>query len=210
MSSESRRADFERSLARRRLVDAAVEKLYLRRNGASIDAQLRMYDAAISIAVFCRESELERAKTGIVTREKGERPLVSVSEGRLYCNKSIQLIDRREAIKADARAQIMNALDIAKPQTEQEYADAIEAALGGELSGEAAEQAQSQAAEDIERVEAELGPEVALLAQVENFDERRELAQALENKDEAKVGMLVKRQPQRWQRKWAQATALAV
>ncbi len=210
MSNTHRRADFEQALSRRRLVESAIEKLYLGRGGASIDAQIRMYEVAISIATFCRESDLERAKKGIVSREKGERPLVSVSEGRLYCNKVLQLVDRREAIKADARAQIMNALDIAKPQSDQDYAAVVEAALGGEASAEAAAKVERQAAEDIASVEVELGPEVALLAQVENFDERKELALALESKDAAKVGMLVKRQPTRWQRKWAEATALPV
>jgi hypothetical protein len=208
MSSSYRRADFERALLRRSLVDAAVEKLYLRRGGASIDGQMRMYDVAVSIATFCRESELERARKGVVNREKGERPLVSVSEGRLYGNKLLQLADRRDDIKAHARAQIMHALDLAKPQSDEEYAAAIEAFVGG-VSAEDSVKAEVQLAADIAAVEAEVGPEVALLAQVENFDERRELAQALHKRDAATIEMLVKRQPARFQRKWAEALATA-
>ena len=68
MSNTNRRADFERALARRRLVESAIEKLYLGRGGASIDAQLRMYEVAISIATFSRDSDLELAKTGIFSR----------------------------------------------------------------------------------------------------------------------------------------------
>jgi len=205
MSSAYRRADFERALVRRNLVDAAVEKLYLRRGGASIDVQIRMYDVAIAVATFCREAELERAKKGVVSREKGERPLVSVSEGRLYANKAMQLGDRRDALKADARAQIMHALEQAQPQSDEEYAAAVEAALGTEPGAEQIAQAEAEAAQAA--VEAEVGPEVALLAQVEHFDERRELALALQKGDMAQVEMLVKRQPARFQRKWAEAMA---
>lgn len=198
-------ANLERGVHRRQLVDAAVERLYLRRGGLSLDVQLRMYDAAVATATLCREAELERAKKGEFARAKGERPLVSVSEGRLYANKAMQLGDRRDALKADARAQIMHALEQAQPQSDEEYAAAIEAALGTEPGAEQIAQAEAEAAQAA--VEAEVGPEVALLAQVEHFDERRELALALQKGDMAQVELLVKRQPARFQRKWAEAMA---
>jgi len=203
-------ASLERGVHRRQLVDAAVERLYLRRGGLSLDVQLRMYDAAVATATLCREAELERAKKGEFTRAKGERPLVSVSEGRLYSGRVLALDARKQEIMADARAQIMHALELANPQTDEQYAQAIEAALGDAATIEREEsQSREEAVQAQAVVEAEIGPVVALLSKIENTEERRDLTLALEKRDEAAIAAIVSRQQPRWQRRWAEARGTA-
>ncbi|MCC6149908.1 MAG: hypothetical protein IT461_06635 [Planctomycetes bacterium] len=194
----------EANVRGQQLISAAVERLYKQRGGARLDAQLRLYDLGIAIACLCREQELKRAQAGEVLREKGERPLMSNSESRLYSTKQAQLMDRRDELMAACREIVMTAVRNWEARNDEELQAALESVFN-ELSdtgravirGREAEVAAAQ--EEVNSIEAQSNE---LFARMDKPEDGSALMKALEEDKQDVVAAILERQSKEWQTKW--------
>jgi len=126
------RPELAQKVARAKQVSAAVRAIYLSNGGDVLDRQIRHCDAVLDLTLACRESELARARQGHVLREKGERPHISPSEGRLNSDKLTRYCDRRADLLLQARARVNEVLRAFDPQTDGEFQAALEFAIDSE------------------------------------------------------------------------------
>ncbi len=111
------------------LVSAAIQKLFVAKGGADIELQIDLARQNVQNALACRRAEAARlAANPNAMREKGERPLVTVSEDRLHSRELTRLLDQRESLRLQCRNMIHETLHRMQPRTEQEWTKAIEAA----------------------------------------------------------------------------------
>ncbi len=169
-----------------------------------------VYDG-VALANLCRENEIKRAKGGSTQREKGERPLISCSESRLYGNKALVLWRERETLMADARSRISVVLDAWQPRDAKEMQAALDVALG-ELTQTAREVIAARERE-LARAESEadeIGREgAALIREVKDEIDRELLTEAWTEGDEKQMQEVLSRQPLEWLKKWASLTERA-
>ena len=204
-------AELESQIAIRKMIDNAVETLYKRRGGERIDALLRLFDDGVALANLCRENEIKRAKGGSTQREKGERPLISCSESRLYGNKALVLWRERETLMADARSRISVVLEAWQPRDAKEMQAALDVALG-ELTQTAREviAARERELAKAESEADEIGREgAALIREVKDEIDRELLTEAWTEGDEKQMQEVLSRQPLEWLKKWASLTERA-
>ena len=112
------------------LVSAAIQKLFVAKGGADIELQIDLARQNVQNALACRRAEAARlAANPNAMREKGERPLVTVSEDRLHSRELSRLLEQRESLRLQCRNMIHETLHRMQPRSEQEWAKAIEAAM---------------------------------------------------------------------------------
>ncbi|CAG0966597.1 hypothetical protein PLCT2_01080 [Planctomycetaceae bacterium] len=204
-------AELEEQLNMRKMVEAAVEKLYKRRGGERIDALLRLFDGGVALANLCREQDLKRAQGGDTLRAKGERPLISCSDSRLYGAKALTPWREREAMLADARERINTVLDSWLPRNAKEVQAALDVALGEATPTAreviaAREREVSQAQSDVDAIAKE---STALIHEVKDEKDRAILSEAWRTGEVNRVEEVISRQPQDWLVKWAILTERA-
>jgi hypothetical protein len=130
---------FEVLVSRRRKSEEAARKIYLAEGGALLDKQIRHCEIVLDESMICRENEWRRLVANpAAMREKGERPMISVSEARLNINKIGQLIDQRNDLMLQARTKVNEAINGRAPQNEAEFDRAIEFAVAGLAEPQAA------------------------------------------------------------------------
>lgn len=226
----------EAGARRRKLTDDAIFRLYLRRDGDRIEAQLKVLDLGIAIATFCRQDELKRAQEkGITLRERGERSVCSFSETRLFSTRQLQLLDRRAEILASCRSEVMEWLSRWDPQDEAALRVALDTCLGEftEETRRAAECSESplgaraidssEAGEAAALVNETLSPEAIdqmplspedreyfkkteLLKARMSPEDRKALTHAQTHGDQAALSAVISRQPEEWLREFSEAT----
>lgn len=196
---------FEREVRRRNMVEDAILKRYQQRGGDALDERIAILNTVNKGSRVCRQADLARLeKDANAMREKGERPIISVSETRLYITKSEQLETRRAEEMAVARSQIMTAIERTQPPTD----DALRVVLDLELNTITEETRKALAAvqeemrKDQERDEKHAKPIHLLLAQVPDTTQRSAMIDCLRTGDEAKWRELFALQNEEWRKKW--------
>lgn len=214
----------ETGARRRKTIDDAIFRLYLKRDGDRIEAQLKVFDMGIAIATICRAEELKRAQEkGITLREKGERPVCSYSETRLYSTRQLQLMDRRNEIMASCRAEVMDWLSKWNPQDDAALRVALDTCLGefSEQTRHAAESSQGPLGVNLNRPptleeinkmplpeeEREFLRQVEALKQQMKPEDLKALNEAQTRGDHEAMEQVLARQPRQWMQEFAQATA---
>lgn len=217
---------------RRKLTEDAIFRLYLRRDGERIEAQLKAVDLGIAIATVCRQDELKRAQEqGVTQREKGERPFCSFSETRLFSTRQLQLMDRRAEILASCRAEVMEWLSRWDPNDDDALRVALDTCLGdfSEDTREAVERSAdplgSHFGADAKSAGATQTPkpnnaksqpltaaDLEYLKKTDDLkaqlspEDRAALDTAQKRNDTAALEEIVSRQPENWLREFSQAT----
>jgi len=103
------------------LVCAAIQTLYLARGGDDLEQQIKVARINIDNALKCRESEaLRLEKDPHTMREKGERPLVTVSEDRLHSRELTRLRALRDDLRLWCRNSIHEAMQRSQPRSLEE------------------------------------------------------------------------------------------
>lgn len=111
------------------LVSAAIQKLYEARGGSDIELQIEVARLDVENARACRLAEAARLRENPnALREKGERPLVSVSEDRLHSRELSRLHELREFKRGQCRTQIQEALNRHQPRTLAQLRDVLDTA----------------------------------------------------------------------------------
>jgi hypothetical protein len=111
------------------LVSAAIQKLYLAKGGDDLEAQIKVARADIDNALVCREAERKRlAENPNALREKGERPIVTVSEDRLHSRELTRLHDLRDTKRGLCRTQVQEAINRRQPRTLDEWKETLDTA----------------------------------------------------------------------------------
>ncbi len=111
------------------LVSGAIQKLYEARGGLDIEAQIDVARINLMNARSCRLAEAARLKQDpYAEREKGERPIITVSEDRLHSREMTRLMELREFKRGLCRTQIQEALNRSKPRSLAELRDVLETA----------------------------------------------------------------------------------
>jgi hypothetical protein len=200
---------FEREVRRRSMIEAAILKRYHQRGGDALDERIAILNTVNKGSRICRQADLDRLeKDANAMREKGERPIFSVSETRLYITKSEQLEKRRAEELAMARSQIMAVLERVQPPTE----DSLKVVLDLELNTvsdetrKAMKAAQEDMRKDLELDEHRLKPIHLLLSQVPNLEHRAAMMECLRTGDETRFSELFLLQSDEWRRKWDELT----
>ena len=117
------------NIAREKLVREAVQKLYLAKGGSQLDLDIRLCEATVTDALICRESDNRRlTENPDAQREPGERPIITVSEGRLHARELVRFVQMREEARMAAKNSIEEAISRARPATEEELKEVLEAA----------------------------------------------------------------------------------
>jgi DNA-directed RNA polymerase subunit F len=199
---------FEREVRKRNLIEAAIVTRYQQRGGIGLDERIAILDDVNKTSKICRHSELERLqKDANAMREKGERPIITVSETRLYITKSEQLCARREEEMAMSRSQIMTTLERVQPRTEEE----LKVALDMELNTitDETRKALAKMQEDM-RKEAEREHELAkpmhlLLSQIPNLEHREIMIECIRLDDADKFRKYFLLQSEDWKKRWDEA-----
>lgn len=193
---------------RRKIIDDAITRLYLKGEGKSLDLKIAICEAALLTAKRCRENEAIRAEQGQMAREKGERPLISPSEARLYMARHDRLIARRDELMADAREKMTTAMERWQPRDDDELLATLEVALG-EL-GEAIERVMrkreaeaSAQAEEIAKLEAEGD---ALIGEIGDERDKLALREAMRDGNSEVMAQVIGRQPKAWLQQWTGLT----
>ncbi len=196
---------FEREVRRRNMIEAAILKRYHQRGGDALDERIAILNTVNKGSRICRQADLDRLeKDANAMREKGERPVISVSETRLYITKSEQLEQRRSEEMAMARSQIMAVLERVQPPTE----DSLKVVLDLELNTvtdetrKAMQAAQEDIRRDLELDEKHVKPMHLLLSQVPNPEHRAALMECLRTSDENRFQEILMLQSDEWRRKW--------
>jgi hypothetical protein len=199
---------FEREIRRRNLIEAAVVTRYKQRGGDGLDDRIAILNTVNKSSGICRQSELARLqKDANAMREKGERPVISVSETRLYITKTEQLEARRAEEMAAARSQIMTAIERVQPPTE----DALKVVLDLELNTITDETRKAYAAtqeamrKDQERDDELAKPIHLLLSQVPNLEHRAAMMEAFRLNNEAQFRKYQQLQSEEWKSRWEEA-----
>ncbi|MCC6151015.1 MAG: hypothetical protein IT461_12245 [Planctomycetes bacterium] len=213
----------EAGARRRKMIDDAIYRLYLKRDGDRIEALLKVFDMGIAIATICRAEELKRAQEkGITLREKGERPVCSNSETRLFSTRQLQLMDRRNEIKASCRAEVMDWIAKWGPQDDAALRVALDTCLG-EISEETRHAVETSEGplgvrlnrpptlEEIDRMplpeeEREFLRKAETLKQQLKPEDYKALNDAQARGDTEAADQVLARQPIEWMREFAEAT----
>jgi hypothetical protein len=147
---------------------AAVDSLYLAKGGDLLDDQISVAHANVRLALKCRQAELARIeKDANAMREKGDRPLVTVSEDRMHSRELSRLREERETLRLWCRNSLHDAIKRAGPKTLDDMRKVLNTAIkdldgiGNMLRAQAIEDAAIQP-RDVSKLE----QEVARMAQV--------------------------------------------
>ena len=120
---------FSALLAREKLVREAVEKLYLKKGGSLLDLDIKLCEATVDDALICRQSDNRRlTENPDAQREPGEKPMVTVSEGRLHARELVRYSEKREELRLAAKNSIEEAINRLRPANDDELRDVLEAA----------------------------------------------------------------------------------
>ncbi len=120
---------FAALLAREKLVREAVEKLYLKKGGSLLDLDIKLCEATVDDALICRQSDNRRlTENPDAQREPGEKPMVTVSEGRLHARELVRYSEKREELRLAAKNSIEEAINRLRPANDDELRDVLEAA----------------------------------------------------------------------------------
>jgi hypothetical protein len=158
-----------------------VHKLYLQRGGRALEKLIAIVDDTLDGAKRCREDDSRRLRENpkVTWREKGERPLISVSEQRLHVNLMLRYLDRREDLKLQVKLEINEAIKAAEPANDDELRTLLDALT---------EVAPEQAAKRDDALLRELLPQLSEA-------DRREFVAALELNDARSIQTVLARQP---------------
>ena len=117
-------------LARHKLIHDAVLKLYAARGGNLLDLNIRQAEETVQAALKCREADHRRLLADPdARREKGERPIVTVSEGRLHARDLARFLEQKQLALIEAKNLIEEAINRARPLTEEDLQLVLEAAV---------------------------------------------------------------------------------
>lgn len=221
-SQPSREAFIEQLEAgarRRKMIDDAIYKLYLKRDGDRIELQLEIFDVALAMSLICRKDELKRAQErGITLREKGERPVCSFSETRLYAARQQQLLALRSEIMASCRAEVMDWLGQWEPDDDAALRVALDSCLGefSEVTRKAAESTRDRLGpkppEVSEETRQRMARENQVLADAAAVmdalspEDRRAMKEAEARFDPQAMREIIKRQPEAWQHEFKETS----
>lgn len=196
---------FEREVRRRNIIEAAILVRYKQRGGDGLDRRIAILDDVNMSSKICRHSELERLQKDANTmRAKGERPVISVSETRLYITKTEQLEARRAEEMAMARSQIMTAVERAQPPSE----DALKVVLDLELNTitdetrAAMARVQEEIQKDQQLEQAPAKPMHLLLSRISNLEHREMMMEALRLGDSETFRNYFLLQSDAWKQEW--------
>lgn len=199
---------FEREVRKRNMIEAAIVTRYQQRGGIGLDERIAILDDVNRASKICRHAELERLqKDANAMREKGERPIISVSETRLYITKSEQLNARRDEEMAMARSQIMTAIERVQPPTEE----ALKVVLDLELNTitDETRKALAKMQEDMRRDqqvdETITRPITELLLAVPDATHRAAMMEGFRTDDQEQFRKYFLLQSEEWQNKWDEA-----
>ncbi|KAA0218086.1 hypothetical protein EDM80_01750 [bacterium] len=117
-------------LARQQLIHDAVLKLYAARGGNLLDLNIRQAEETVQAALKCREADHRRLIADPdARREKGERPIVTVSEGRLHARDLARFMEQKQLALLEAKNLIEEAINRALPRSEEDLRLVLEAAV---------------------------------------------------------------------------------
>lgn len=117
-------------LARHKLIQEAVLQLYAARGGKLLDLNIRQAEETVQAALKCREADHRRLIADPdARREKGERPIVTVSEGRLHARDLARFMEQKQLALLEAKNLIEEAINRARPSTEEDLQLVLEAAV---------------------------------------------------------------------------------
>lgn len=116
------RRELERHLREEALIQRAADKIYLAEGGAALEKLIELAETTLQAAKACREDDLRRVAENpkVTWREKGERPLVSVSEQRLHMNLSERYLREKQFLRGNILSRIRETIAGFEPQSEEE------------------------------------------------------------------------------------------
>jgi hypothetical protein len=187
------RAEMQRFLRRTQLVQRAVDKLYLANGGRALEQLMDLCRVTLRGAKECREDDARRLHENpkVTWREKGERPLITVSEQRLHSNLMSRYMKEREFIRGQALTQINEAMNAFAPESEED----LKALLDGLI-----EAAQPGSAARDDALLQELLPRLS-------ESDRKDFVAALELNDAESIKAVIERQPEEVRTKYAPLAA---
>lgn len=195
----------EAELRRNRMIADAVSRRYLQRGGAPIDEFVAYYTNVFRMSGQCRTAEAARLeKDAAAMRERGERPLITVSEGRLHGNKLQFYLERKEELMAASREEISTALKRDMPSSEEELRVALDMALG-EISEESRKimaRYEEEMKRDHEEMVRTVKPLNDLIRQIPDEIDRERLMEAWRLNDEKTLTEVLSRQSKEWLTAW--------
>ncbi|CAG0934366.1 hypothetical protein PLCT1_02701 [Planctomycetaceae bacterium] len=180
------------------LVSAAIQKLYEARGGLDIEAQIDVARLDVENARVCREAEAARLKQNPnALREKGERPIVTVSEDRLHSRELTRLHELRDFKRGQCRTQIQEAINRNKPRTLAQWREVLDTAAK-DIDDVARMLPQEPSREALEEFEAALATSAALAQSGKMAPEQsKALLEAAQRRDgSAMVAVLGKLPPE--------------
>ncbi|CAG0930147.1 hypothetical protein PLCT1_01278 [Planctomycetaceae bacterium] len=187
------RAEMQRYLRRHALIQRTVEKLYLANGGRALEQLMALCRATLAGALVCREDDARRLRENprVTWREKGERPLISVSEQRLHSNQMSRYLAEKQFIRGQALTQINEAINAFAPESEEDLKALLDGLVDAAEPGAAT------------RDDALL---VELLPRLSETD-RKDFIAALELNDPDSVKAVLARQPEEVRSKYAPLAA---
>ena len=117
-----------------RLSEQTVRRLFEQKGGIANEIALKTIEITLRNGLKCREEEERKLEANrAATREKGERPYVTMSENRLYIRELRQQQAVVSAMMERCREEVRLALKHFKPENETDLRIALDSVLGGEM-----------------------------------------------------------------------------
>ena len=190
----------DQRLLYQKLAQKAVDQLYLKLGGEEIEMKIAYFKLGMRNAMTCREAE-----AGIMGDGSGgkwlapdRRPMVTMSEGRLYARELDRFMERRAEKRAEARTRIEEALNRESPVNEQEFKKVLDAAVNDVDDLGRLLDLQRHREESTPAVRREITELMALMPP----RDREEMGRAWQHQDLNLVRSVASRQPKEQQERW--------
>lgn len=187
------RREMERFLRRAKMVQQAVDQLYLLEGGRTLDQLIAICRRTLDGAYCCREDDARRLRENpkVTWREKGERPLVTVTEQRLHSNLMFRYMQEKQALRGIILTRINEAINAFQPDSDEDLQALLDGLIAAATPGASL------------RDEAML---TELLPQLPEQD-RKDFVAALELKDDGALKEVLARQPEEVRKRFAPLAA---
>ena len=201
------RAELLAGAKRYELINAAMDLLYAKRGGLRLEKAAAICEICVDGAGMCREADNKRlTENADAMRAKGERPIYTVSEGRLHMREMVRYTREAVALRAQVEQEVLEHVDRQKPQSEADLRVVLDSITGSSSNATRDAIAKELIDKDqlADAVIAKMEPaekarmEAAAIEVTKRLDatQMRELALAAADLDTSKLMDFVARQPQ--------------
>jgi hypothetical protein len=125
------RAELLAQAKRFELINAAIERLFAKRGGLRLEKAAAICEICVDGAAACREADNKRlCENPDAMRARGERPIYTVSEGRLHMRDMMRYTKEALALREKAEFEVMDLVERKKPESEADLRVILDAMVG--------------------------------------------------------------------------------